>query len=49
VIAVDRRSFQHFDWMLLVLTLAIVAIGLVNLFSTTQPQPPPAIGVASEF
>jgi rod shape determining protein RodA len=49
MIAVDRRSLQHFDWPLLALVLAILAIGLVNLFSTTQPLPPPEIGVASEF
>jgi rod shape determining protein RodA len=49
VIAVDRRSFQHFDWGLLALIAAILAMGLVNLFSTTQPLPPPAVGVASEF
>jgi rod shape determining protein RodA len=45
----DRRAFHHFDWSLLALIAVIVAIGLVNLFSTTQPLPPPAIGVASEF
>jgi rod shape determining protein RodA len=45
----DRRVFQHFDWSLLALIGAILAIGLVNLFSTTQPLPPPSIGVASEF
>lgn len=49
MIGIDRRSFQHFDWLLLTLILAILAIGFVNLFSTTQPLPPPQIGVASEF
>ena len=49
MIAIDRRSFQHFDWGLLALIIAILAVGLLNLFSTTQPLPPPAIGVASEF
>ncbi|MBM4382939.1 MAG: rod shape-determining protein RodA [Deltaproteobacteria bacterium] len=49
MISIDRRSLQHFDWMLLALILLIVAVGLVNLFSTTQPLPPPAVGVASEF
>jgi rod shape determining protein RodA len=49
VIAVSRRSLQHFDWTLLALTLGILGIGFVNLFSTTQPLPPPQIGVASEF
>jgi rod shape determining protein RodA len=49
VIAVDRRSFQHFDWGLLGLIIVILSMGLVNLFSTTQPLPPPALGVASEF
>jgi rod shape determining protein RodA len=49
VIAIDRRAFQHFDWPLLALILAILAIGFMNLFSTTQPLPPPSVGVASEF
>ncbi len=49
MIAIDRRSFQHFDWPLLGLILLVLAIGFVNLFSTTQPLPPPHIGVASEF
>jgi rod shape determining protein RodA len=37
VAAIDRRSLQHFDWLLLFLVTAIVAIGLANLFSATQP------------
>jgi rod shape determining protein RodA len=37
VAAIDRRSLQHFDWLLLSLVVAIVAIGLANLFSATQP------------
>ena len=49
MIAIDRRSFHHFDWALLALIAGIVALGLVNLFSTTQPLPPPSVGVASEF
>ena len=49
MIAIDRRSLQHFDWGLLGLVFIVLTIGFVNLFSTTQPQPPPAIGVASEF
>ncbi len=37
MISIDRRSLQHFDWPLLVLILTVVAIGLANLFSATQP------------
>jgi len=33
---IDRRSLQNFDWMLLALTAALVAVGLVNLFSSTH-------------
>jgi rod shape determining protein RodA len=33
---IDRRSLQNFDWMLLGLTAALVAVGLVNLFSSTH-------------
>jgi rod shape determining protein RodA len=33
--SIDRRSFQHFDWMLLVLVVGIVAIGMANLYSAT--------------
>jgi rod shape determining protein RodA len=49
VISIDRRSLQHFDWALLALVLAVVAVGLVNLFSATQIVDPPAVGVTSEF
>ena len=30
----DRRIFQHFDWILLALVLALCAIGVLNIFST---------------
>ena len=33
---IDRRSLQHFDWLLLFLVATIVAIGLANLVSATQ-------------
>ena len=33
---IDRRSFQHFDWVLLVLTALVLGIGLANLYSATQ-------------
>ena len=33
---IDRRSLQNFDWMLLALTAALVAVGFVNLFSSTH-------------
>lgn len=45
--AIDRRSLQHFDWPLLFTVLAIVAIGLANLFSATQPGS--AGGLPAEF
>ena len=34
--SIDRRSLQKFDWLLLLLTLLLVGIGFVNLFSATQ-------------
>jgi rod shape determining protein RodA len=34
--SIDRRVFQHFDWLLAGLVLAILGIGLANLFSATQ-------------
>jgi rod shape determining protein RodA len=34
--AIDRRSLQHFDWGLLALVLALIAIGLLNLYSATR-------------
>jgi rod shape determining protein RodA len=30
----DRRIFQHFDWTLLALVLAVCAIGILNIYST---------------
>jgi rod shape determining protein RodA len=33
---IDRRSLQHFDWGLFGLVLALVAIGLANLYSATR-------------
>jgi len=29
----DRRIFQNFDWMLLMLVLSICAIGILNIYS----------------
>lgn len=34
--SIDRRSLQHFDWLLMGLVLVILAIGLANLFSATH-------------
>jgi rod shape determining protein RodA len=45
--SIDRRSLQKFDWLLLLLTLLLVGIGLVNLFSATQAGTEG--GVPSEF
>jgi len=36
VLSIDRRVFQHFDWLLFGLVLAVVGIGLANLYSATQ-------------
>jgi len=36
VASMDRRLLQNFDWMLLLLVTAIVAVGLVNLISATH-------------
>ena len=36
MLSIDRRSLQHFDWLLLLLALAILSIGLATLFSATQ-------------
>jgi rod shape determining protein RodA len=35
---IDRRLFQNFDWMLLLLVASIVAVGLVNLASATHVE-----------
>ena len=37
MISIDRRSLQHFDWVLLALLLAVLGIGLANLYSAAQP------------
>jgi len=34
--SIDRRVLQHFDWLLFALVWAVVAIGLLNLFSATH-------------
>jgi len=36
MLSIDRRVFQHFDWLLFALVLAVLAIGLANLYSATQ-------------
>jgi len=45
--SIDRRSLQKFDWLLLLLMVLLVGIGLVNLFSATQPGTEE--GLPSEF
>ena len=47
MLSIDRRSLQHFDWVLLGLAAAVVAIGLANLYSATQPGTPS--GLPAEF
>ena len=32
---IDRRFIQNFNWSLLLLVFIMIAIGVVNLFSTT--------------
>jgi rod shape determining protein RodA len=36
--AIDRRLLQNFDWMLFGLVVVLVAVGLVNLYSSTYTQ-----------
>jgi rod shape determining protein RodA len=36
LLRIDRRSAQNFDWLLLGLTVLLVALGLGNLFSATH-------------
>jgi rod shape determining protein RodA len=36
MIGIDRRSVQHFDWVVVTLAFALVAIGFVNLLSSTH-------------
>ncbi len=36
MVSIDRRSLQHFDWLLLSLIGVILLIGLANLYSATQ-------------
>lgn len=33
--SIDRRSLQHFDWVLLALVLGVLSIGLATLYSAT--------------
>lgn len=47
MISVDRRSLQHFDWVLLALVCVLVAMGLANLYSATQSGA--VSGLPSEF
>ena len=36
MLRIDRRSVQHFDWMLITLTVLLVVIGFINLLSSTH-------------
>ena len=45
--AIDRRSFQHFDWLLLTLVASVLAMGLANLYSAALPGT--TSGLPSEF
>jgi rod shape determining protein RodA len=47
VLSIDRRSLQHFDWLLLGLVAAILGVGLANLYSATLPGS--ATALPSEF
>jgi rod shape determining protein RodA len=35
MLRIDRRSFQHFDWVFLGLVTSLLAMGLLNLYSAT--------------
>ncbi len=45
--AIDRRSLQHFDWLLLALIGTVLGIGLANLYSAAHPGT--VSGMPSEF
>ena len=45
--AIDRRSLQHFDWVLGGLVVCVVGIGLANLYSAALPGT--ESGLPSEF
>jgi rod shape determining protein RodA len=47
VASIDRRVFQHFDWLLFGLVWAVVAVGLANLFSATHASA--EAGLPGEF
>jgi rod shape determining protein RodA len=47
VLSIDRRSLQHFDWILLGLIAAVLGVGLANLYSATLPGSTTAL--PSEF
>ena len=34
----DRRLAYHFDWLLLAVTLLIIAVGLATIFSATEAR-----------
>ena len=45
--AIDRRSLQHFDWLLLALVGAVLCIGFANLYSAAHPGT--VSGIPGEF
>ncbi len=47
MVAIDRRSIQHFDWLLFGWILLLVCIGLANLYSATAAGA--SDGMAPEF
>jgi len=44
---IDRRSLQHFDWVLAGLSLLVLGVGLLNLYSATSPGT--QTGLPAEF
>jgi cell division protein FtsW (lipid II flippase) len=41
---IDRRLVQNFDWTLFILVFSLIAIGIINLISSTHS----GVGVSDE-
>jgi rod shape determining protein RodA len=40
MLRIDRRFFNHFDWVLLALLLGVIGMALLNLYSASYPPSP---------